>query len=138
MPAKDVIHDAVKTALIKDGWIITHDPFPIRLGNMRVFADVGAEQPIAAERAGRKIAVEIKSFIGLSVMDDLEKAIGQYGLYSALLSEIEPDRAMYLAVSEAVFANVLDTLPGRILIERLPLKVIVVALAAQEVTKWIE
>jgi len=57
---------------------------------------------------------------------------------SPLLSEIEPDRTMYLAVSESVFANVLDTLPGRILIERLALKVIVVALAAQEATKWIE
>ncbi len=27
MPAKDIIHDIVKTALTKDGWIITHDPF---------------------------------------------------------------------------------------------------------------
>lgn len=24
MPAKDIIHDAVKNALIKDGWTITH------------------------------------------------------------------------------------------------------------------
>lgn len=30
MPAYDVFHDAVKTALIKDNWIITHDPFSIR------------------------------------------------------------------------------------------------------------
>ncbi|MFN7462557.1 MAG: element excision factor XisH family protein, partial [Pseudanabaena sp.] len=27
MPAKDVYHDAVKNALIKDGWVITADPY---------------------------------------------------------------------------------------------------------------
>jgi hypothetical protein len=26
MSAKDIIHDSVKTALIKDGWTITDDP----------------------------------------------------------------------------------------------------------------
>ena len=26
MPAKDVFHDCVKAALIKEGWKITHDP----------------------------------------------------------------------------------------------------------------
>ncbi|MGB7441674.1 MAG: element excision factor XisH family protein [Coleofasciculaceae cyanobacterium] len=28
--AKDLFHQQVKTALIKDGWTITHDPFIIR------------------------------------------------------------------------------------------------------------
>jgi hypothetical protein len=31
MPAKDIFHDAVKIALQKDGWTITHDPLFIRL-----------------------------------------------------------------------------------------------------------
>lgn len=31
MPAKDIFHDCVKHALIKDGWTITHDPLRIRL-----------------------------------------------------------------------------------------------------------
>ena len=26
MPVKDIYHDTVKNALIKDGWTITHDP----------------------------------------------------------------------------------------------------------------
>jgi hypothetical protein len=29
MPAKDKYHEAVKTALIKDGWTITDDPLHI-------------------------------------------------------------------------------------------------------------
>lgn len=138
MPTKDIIHDIVKIALIRDGWAITHDPFPIRFGNLRVLADLGAEQPIAAMKEGRKIAVEIKSFVGLSMMDDLEKAIGQYGLYSALLSETEPEREVYLAVSEAVFVNLLDSVGGWVVIRKLSLKIIVVALERQEVVKWID
>jgi XisH protein len=29
--AKDIFHNTVKTALQKDGWIITHDPYKLRL-----------------------------------------------------------------------------------------------------------
>jgi hypothetical protein len=32
MPAKDIYHDAVKNALIKDGWTITADPYYIIYG----------------------------------------------------------------------------------------------------------
>jgi hypothetical protein len=31
MPARDLYHDAVKNALVKDGWTITHDPIRLRL-----------------------------------------------------------------------------------------------------------
>nr|WP_017306237.1 element excision factor XisH family protein [Spirulina subsalsa] len=33
MAAKDTYHEAVKNALIKDGWIITFDPYPIKTVN---------------------------------------------------------------------------------------------------------
>ncbi|CCQ59468.1 hypothetical protein CWATWH0005_1292 [Crocosphaera watsonii WH 0005] len=32
MPAKDIYHDAVKNALIKDGWKITDDPLILSIG----------------------------------------------------------------------------------------------------------
>jgi len=57
-----------------DHWKITHDPFVIRVGEIEVVADLGAEKAIAAEKGKRKIVVEIKSFIGLSMMNELEKA----------------------------------------------------------------
>ncbi|MEO0406663.1 MAG: element excision factor XisH family protein [Cyanobacteria bacterium P01_A01_bin.135] len=31
MPRKDQFHDAVKQALEKEGWLITHDPFTIQI-----------------------------------------------------------------------------------------------------------
>jgi hypothetical protein len=43
MPARDEIHDAVKNALIKDGWTITHDPYPLPFDDRDVYADLGAE-----------------------------------------------------------------------------------------------
>ena len=30
MPALDIYHDAMKNALVKDGWTISHDPFHLR------------------------------------------------------------------------------------------------------------
>ena len=52
--AKDVIHDAVKTALIKDGWEITADPYTIKFKGAKVFVDLAAEMPIAVERGGQR------------------------------------------------------------------------------------
>jgi len=43
MPAKDKIHDAIKNAVIKDGWKITHDPYAIRYEEVTAYADLGAE-----------------------------------------------------------------------------------------------
>ncbi len=64
MSARDKYHNAVKNALIRDGWTITHDPFRIPIALKRLEIDLGAEQAIGAEREHRKIAVEVKSFLG--------------------------------------------------------------------------
>ncbi len=63
MPAKDIYHNEVKNALIKDGWTITDDPYFIKYEDAELYADQAAEKPIAAERQGQKIVVEIKSFV---------------------------------------------------------------------------
>ncbi|MBM3241345.1 hypothetical protein FJZ31_34115 [Candidatus Poribacteria bacterium] len=61
MPQRDVFHDVVKIALIKDEWTITHAPFILPFGVHNLYIDLGAERAIiAAEKTGRKIAVEIK------------------------------------------------------------------------------
>ena len=92
VPAKDIYHDCVKNALIKDGWNITHDPFKLEIGKKDLYIDLGAAQLLAATKTEQKIAVEIKSFIGRSDVDDLEKALGQYVLYFDILEDFEPER----------------------------------------------
>lgn len=34
MAARDVFHEAVKNALVKDGWTITHDPLALPFGEI--------------------------------------------------------------------------------------------------------
>ncbi|MEK7255697.1 MAG: element excision factor XisH family protein, partial [Bacteroidota bacterium] len=46
--AKDLFHKHVREALEKDGWIITHDPYKIRLEGVAFDIDYGAEKLIAA------------------------------------------------------------------------------------------
>jgi hypothetical protein len=77
---KDLIHDAVKNALIKDDWTITHDPYPIQYEEVKLSADLGAERTLAAERGNEKIVIEIKSFVSRSPIQDLKLALGQYNL----------------------------------------------------------
>jgi hypothetical protein len=137
MPAKDIYHENVKRALIKDGWIITHDPLRLKWGLKDVYVDLGAEQLLAAEKSGQKIAVEIKSFVGKSDLDDLEKATGQYVLYGNILAKTEPDRALYLAVSEEVFVDVFEEPIGKLLLENRLLQLIVFDSQKEVILKWI-
>jgi hypothetical protein len=106
----------VKKCPIKDDWTITHDPLSLKWGKKDMYVDLGAEQLLAAERAERQIAVEIKSFTGLSEMSDLEKAIGQYIVYHDVLAQVEPDRVLYLAVSEEVANGLFEEPIGELLL----------------------
>ena len=96
--AKDKYHDAVRNALVKDGWTITHDPYRISVGTERVYVDLGAERLLAAERGTEKIDVEVKTFSSPSDIYDLERALGQYILYRILMKERDPERQVVLAV----------------------------------------
>ncbi|MBA4184261.1 MAG: XisH family protein [Acidobacteria bacterium] len=100
MPAKDLLHNSVRNALVKDGWKITDDPFRLKYKGRKLYVDLGAERILAAEKGSRKIAVEIKSFVGHSEMNDLANALGQFIFYRAILSENEPDRELFLAVPD--------------------------------------
>ena len=103
MPAKDIYHETVKNALVNGGWKITYDPDRIRLSKGKnLFIDLGAERLIAAQKDSEKIAVEIKSFRRASDMKNLEEALGQFVLYDRLLTRYEPERKLYLAVTEEV------------------------------------
>jgi hypothetical protein len=101
--AKDLFHDAVKNALVQEGWIITGDPLIIRIDRVKLEIDLAAEKVLAAEKDGQKIAVEIKSFINPSAIHDFHAALGQFLNYRLALEMTEPDRAIFLAVPEDIF-----------------------------------
>lgn len=138
MPRRDFLHDTVKNTLIKAEWIVTDDPFRISFGIRKVFVDLGAERSLlAAEKGTEKIAVEIKSFVGVSKMNDLENAIGQYIVYRTYLREIEPDRSLYLAIDSETYAEIFYDVSGRILLDANQIRLIVVDPDREEITEWI-
>lgn len=104
--AKDRFHDRVKAALIKDGWLITHDPFSIQISEaVRLKIDLGAESTIAAQRDQERIAVEIKSFITDSDVSEFHTALGQYLNYVQALEDKEPERTLYLAIPHDTYQD---------------------------------
>jgi len=105
MPRLDLYHAVVKAALVKDGWRITEDPLQLQYEGFNLYADIGAEKPIFAERRTEKIAVEIKGFGSPSPISELEKAVGQYALYRFLLQRIQPDRLLYLAIPHDIYQD---------------------------------
>ncbi len=138
MPQRDMYHDAVRQALIDDGWTITHDPYFIAFGERRGFIDLGAEPAIAAQRADRTIAVEIKSFAGPSPVSDLADAIGQFLLYKSWLLRTDPDRTLYLAVDAEVADGLFADPAGQVLREDYGIRLLVIEMAQRRISTWRE
>lgn len=135
--AKDIYHSTVRIALEKDGWTITDDPLTLRVGGRSAFIDLGAEKLFAAEKEGKRIAVEVKSFISPSPVKDLEQALGQYIMYSQILERQNFDRLLYLAIPQRVFLDFFSEELPQLIIELNHLKLLVFDSDSQEVVKWI-
>ncbi|BBD59936.1 fdxN element excision controlling factor XisH [Nostoc sp. HK-01] len=137
MPKLDIIHNSVKNALIKDGWVITDDPYIIQYRKTVLYADIGAERPIAAQRDGQKLVVEVKSFIGTSKIQDLKEALGQYDIYRYLLEETAPDRKLYIAISKVAYKTFFIQDITQLILNKHRLPIIVVDIETEEIQQWI-
>ncbi|MCP4593456.1 MAG: fatty-acid synthase [bacterium] len=137
MPAKDLYHEVVRAALVKDGWTITHDPLTLRWGKKDLFVDLGAEKLLAAEKGDRRIAVEIKSFLGKSEVADLQRALGQYIMYRDIMKAKESDRDLYLAVRELVYSEVFEEPIGQLLLKEEQVRLMIFDEGKEEVLRWI-
>jgi hypothetical protein len=136
--AKDIYHEAVKNALIKDGWTITADPYKIKYKDAQLFADLAVEKPIVAEQNGRKIVVEIKSFLSPSPMRDFEVALGQYILYRNLINLTEPEYQIYLAIKDSIYENFFKRESIQDITKITQLLLIVVDMEKEEILQWID
>jgi len=137
MSAKDIFYDCVKHALIKDGWIVTDDPLSLKIGKKDLFIDLAAEKILIAEKGTEKIAVEIKSFIGTSEVEDLKNALGQYVLYEKIIKHQLLERILYLAIRETTYNNLFSQEIGQILLEEKTLKLIIFDPEEEVITQWI-
>lgn len=136
--ARDFYHDQVKTALKKEGWHITHDPYPLSVGTIGYEVDLGAEKLIAAEREQEKIAVEIKGFTGPSDVNEFHKAVGQFNDYFVALEIAEPERVLYLAIPERTWTGFFQELVIQKALLRIQAKIIVYNPHNETIVKWIK
>jgi hypothetical protein len=137
--AKDVFHQQVKNALIKNRWNITHDPLTIRIGeSVKLQIDLALERLIGAERDSEKIAVEIKSFIGDSDISGFHTALGQYLNYCQALEEQESERIIYLAVPLETYNDFFQLPFIQRTLKRYQVKLIIYDPKLEEIKLWIK
>ncbi|MDZ4769790.1 MAG: element excision factor XisH family protein [Chloroflexota bacterium] len=137
MPADDLYYTQFVNALTKDGWSITDDPLYLPMPTRKLYVDIGAEKLLFAERQQKKIAVEIKSFIGVSDLVALYQAVGQYTLYKLALEKLQPDRVLYLAVTDLVFTKIFQLDIGSVLIENNSLSMVTFNVDSEEIVEWL-
>jgi hypothetical protein len=135
--AKDLFHDVVKSALIKDGWTITDDPLFLKVGGVDFFIDLGAEKLLAAERNGQKIAVEIKSFINTSSVADFHLAIGQFINYRTALKLKTPDRKLFLAVPEIAYDTFFQKEFPQLILQEYQVEILIYDIENEVIVKWL-
>lgn len=138
MAARDVFHQAVKAALIRDHWQITDDPFVLQVGGVDMYVDLGAEKLLAAQKDQQQIAVEVKSFLGPSLVTDFHLALGQFLNYRTALAQQDPQRRLYLAVPLEPYSTFFALPFVRTVISQHQLALIVYDVATQEVVEWID
>ncbi|MEK8021955.1 MAG: element excision factor XisH family protein [Candidatus Parabeggiatoa sp.] len=136
MPAKDVYHDTVKNALIKESWTITRDQMLIRFGGFDMYIDLGAEQVFAAEKEGQKIAVEVKSFVSGPFISEFHTAVGQVMNYRSALKRINPECILYLAIPRVIYKTYFMRPFVQAVIEDYQIKYIVYHVQKEEIVKW--
>ncbi|MBO1352193.1 MAG: XisH family protein [Hormoscilla sp. GUM202] len=134
--AKDLYHNAVRHGLEREGWTITHDPLEIDFGEVLLKIDLGAEQLIAAQKQGEKIAVEIKSFLGVSTIYQFHTALGQYYNYRFALKAVEPERFLYLAVPSSTYKDFFSRRFTQMIVEEVEIKLIVFNPLEEEIVQW--
>ena len=137
MSARNVYHAAVREALVADGWTITHDPLRLQVGSRRLYVDLAAEHDtLAAERSGQRVAVEVQSFLNDSDIENLHHAVGQYAVYRVLLGRSDPERVLYLAISDEVYNGVLSEELGRLVVAELGIRLLVFNPTSRRIVEW--
>jgi XisH protein len=136
--ARDIFHEVVKKALQKEQWTITDDPLKFKFGNINFQVDLGAEKLVAAEKAGEKIAIEIKSFLNPSAIKDFYGALGQFLSYKLALETVEPNRVLYMAVPLDAYQTFFQYEFAQIAVKRYQVLLIVYDPAAEVIVQWIK
>lgn len=136
--ARDLIHYGIKNALEKDGWVITDDPLSISNEVTRFYIDLAANRFLTAQKEQEKIAVEIKTFGYISILEPFYCALGKYLVYKKALEEVDSSRKLYLGISNKTYNRLkLVSIFMKILTD-FNIKLIVVDIETENILQWIK
>jgi hypothetical protein len=136
LSAKDRFHEAVKNALLKEGWEITDDPLFVRVDESDLYVDLGAEKIIGAQKGKHKIAVEVKSFIGVSLMKDFHLAVGQFINYKVALRAEMSERQLFLAIPVDVYSSFFKRTLVQMVVEQQEIDLLVFEEEQEVIVSW--
>ena len=135
--AKDIFHEAAKKALEKDGWTITHDSLQLLFGKRTLSVHLGAERSlIGATRGSERIGVAIKTFGGASPVADFQQILDQFMICKSILAIADPERELYIAVSEEVRDSILSEDLGLLILKEHINKVLSFSVELEEIIEW--
>jgi hypothetical protein len=132
--ARDKYHFVVRTALEKAGWVVTDDPFVMNIGKTDLQIDLGAERILAAEQGNQKIAIEIKVFGQVSLVQAFHTAVRQYMNYRVNLEEYHPERQLFLAVPIDIFQTFFSSELALRSVNRLQIKLLIFDPQTEEIS----
>lgn len=134
MPAKDHYHDAVKRALIKDGWNIIEEQVKLNCGVRRLWID------LLAGKADQNLVVliEVKGFENSpSAVEELANAVGQYIIYQAALAVKNQVIPLFLAVPNTAFFGILSEVLGQQVRAQIGMRLLVFDPVEEEIIEWL-
>ncbi|MDY6940658.1 MAG: element excision factor XisH family protein [Cyanobacteriota bacterium] len=137
VPRRDLYHNIVKNALLKEGWSITHDPLVLGDLELRVYPDLGAQKNVV-DRGVCALAIEIKVFGTIGQLSELQKAIGQYMLYRSILRRRESTRLPYLAIPADVYRSLFQKKIIQNLIQDEGIRLMVFNPLTEVIEQWID
>jgi hypothetical protein len=137
MPTRDLYYDLVKNALRQDGWRITHDVLPLKVGAEVGAGELWATQLLAADKDERKIAVAVNSLVGRSDPAEITQVLEQLAFSRSRLHAIKSDRALYLAVRRATYSTCFTGRDGSRLLDRQHMRLIVFDPRTETIVHWI-
>ena len=100
--------------------------------------DFGAEPLLGAEKEGAKIAVEVKSFVGPSTVNEFHKAVGQFNDYYVALEIEDPERVLFLAIPEDIWFRFFQKRLIQKSLERIAAKIVLYNPDNNEIVQWIK
>jgi hypothetical protein len=134
LPAKARYHDAVKNALIKDGWTIEDEQFTLTIDKRNLWIDLRASKG----EPQFIILIEVKELAEVdSAVEALANALGKYELYQVALHDSNFNYPLYLAVTRQSYDGILSERLGKLVLNRVPIPLLIFDAESEVILKWI-